>query len=96
MYGSLKGNTEGLVERPVPEPFCLQQAHMDWLRSNPGLGERPAGNLLSPGPWHNFLSHLKTSFPTGAAAPTGQGLFHYGGFTITLRHTTLGRTPLEE
>jgi len=26
----------------------------------------------------------------------GLGLLHYRGFTITLRHTTLGRTPLDE
>jgi hypothetical protein len=34
--------------------------------------------------------------PTGATAPTGPGPPHYPGFTITLRHTTLGRTPLDE
>jgi hypothetical protein len=34
--------------------------------------------------------------PHGATAPSGPGPPHYGGFTITLRHTTLGRTPLEE
>jgi hypothetical protein len=28
--------------------------------------------------------------------PSGPGLSHYRGFTITLRHTTLGRTPLDE
>jgi len=28
--------------------------------------------------------------------PSGQGPPHYQGFTITLRHTTLGRTPLDE
>jgi len=34
----------------------------------------------------------------GATAPRGPGLRprHYQGFTITLRHTTLGRTYLEE
>jgi hypothetical protein len=34
--------------------------------------------------------------PHGATAPSGPGLPHYRGFTITLRHTTLGRTPLDE
>ena len=29
-------------------------------------------------------------------APSGAGPPHYGGFTITLRHNTLGRTPLHE
>ena len=28
--------------------------------------------------------------------PSGPGLPHYRGFTITLGHTTLGRTPLYE
>ena len=35
-------------------------------------------------------------FPHGATAPRGPGPSHYRGFTITLRHTTLGRTPLDE
>jgi hypothetical protein len=29
----------------------------------------------------------------GTTIPGGQGPHHYRGFTITLRHTTLGRTP---
>jgi len=32
----------------------------------------------------------------GATAPSGQGSPHYRGLTITLRHTTLGRTSLYE
>ena len=31
-----------------------------------------------------------------AAAPSGPGPPHCRGFTITLRHNTLGRTPLDE
>jgi hypothetical protein len=31
----------------------------------------------------------------GATAASGPRLPHYRGFTITLRHTTLGRTPLD-
>ena len=34
--------------------------------------------------------------PRGTAAPTGPGPPHYRDFTITLRHITLGRTPLDE
>jgi hypothetical protein len=34
-------------------------------------------------------------FPSGATAPNGPGS-HYRGFTITLRHTTRGMTPLDE
>jgi hypothetical protein len=32
----------------------------------------------------------------GSTTPSGPGPPHYRGFTITLRHTTLGRTPLDE
>jgi hypothetical protein len=35
---------------------------------------------------------LQLSFFTTAQKPQ----LHYQGFTITLRHTTLGRTPLDE
>ena len=35
-------------------------------------------------------------FPHGATSFSGLGPPHYRGFTITPRHTTLGRTPLEE
>jgi hypothetical protein len=41
-------------------------------------------------------SILRFSFFYGAKAPSVSGLPHYWGFTITLRHTTLGRTPLDE
>jgi hypothetical protein len=36
------------------------------------------------------------NFVRGASAPSGPGLPHYRGFGITLRHTILGRTPLDE
>ena len=32
----------------------------------------------------------------GVAVPSGPRPPHYRGFTIALRHTTLGRTPLDE
>jgi hypothetical protein len=37
-----------------------------------------------------------TFFFHGATAPSAPMPPHYRGFTIKLRHTTLGRTPLEE
>jgi hypothetical protein len=40
-----------------------------------------------------FESHFSSR---GSTAPSGPGPPHYGGFTITLGHTTLGRTPLDE
>jgi len=35
-------------------------------------------------------------FPQGATAPSGPGPPGCRGFAITLRHTALGRTPLDE
>jgi hypothetical protein len=32
----------------------------------------------------------------GATAPSGPEIPHYRGITITFRHTTIGRTPLDE
>jgi hypothetical protein len=42
------------------------------------------------------LEYKNRFFFHGATAPSGPGLPHYRGFTITLRHTTIGRTPLDE
>ena len=35
-------------------------------------------------------------FPNGETVPDGPGPPYYRSFTFTLRHTTLGRTPLDE
>jgi hypothetical protein len=43
-----------------------------------------------------FLTNACTSPPHGATAPSGPGPPHFRGLTITLRHTTLGRTALDE
>jgi hypothetical protein len=44
-----------------------------------------------------FSSHdLNIFFFNDSTAPWGPRPPHYRGFTITLRHTTLGRTPLDE
>jgi hypothetical protein len=42
------------------------------------------------------FKHFNYLMSHGATAPRGPGRPHYQGFTITLRHTTLGRTPLHE
>jgi hypothetical protein len=39
---------------------------------------------------------IKLIFSHGPTAPSGPGPSHYRGFTITLRHITFGRTPLDE
>jgi hypothetical protein len=42
-----------------------------------------------------FICFVSSSF-NGATAPSGPGSPHFRGFAITLRHTTLGRTHLDE
>jgi hypothetical protein len=44
----------------------------------------------------SFNLHTGPFFFHVATAPSGPGPPNYRGFTITLRHTTLGRTPLDE
>jgi len=43
----------------------------------------------------NYINK-KHSSPFGTTTPSGPGTPHCRGFTTTLRHTTLGRTPLDE
>jgi len=45
-----------------------------------------------------YLNWLHNSFLLfyGLTAPSGPGPLWYQSFTITLRHTTFGRTPLDE
>jgi len=38
---------------------------------------------------------LVNIFPPWTTAPSRSGLPHYRGFTVTLRHTTLGRNALD-
>jgi hypothetical protein len=44
---------------------------------------------------HNFIA-INVTFFNGAATPNGSGHPHYKAFTITLSHTILDRTPLDE
>jgi hypothetical protein len=50
---------------------------------------------LTPFGWLRFFFTLTLSF-RGATAPSGPWPPYCRGFTITLRHTTLRRTPLDE
>ena len=45
---------------------------------------------------HNEELHGLFFFFHGPTAPSGAGPPRYGGFTNTLRHKTVGRTPLDE
>ena len=69
--------------------------------SNETLGPYKAGNLLTS--WGTvrlsrttLLRGVGSFLFHGATAPSGPGPPHHRGFTTTLRHTTLGRTPLYE
>jgi len=42
----------------------------------------------------SLLYEIQPPPPHGATAPSRSGLPHYRFFTITLRHITLGRSPL--
>jgi hypothetical protein len=50
---------------------------------------------IGEGWWFHIACELYIFF-RGALAPSGPEPRHYRGFTITLWHTTLGRTPLDE
>ena len=47
-------------------------------------------------PWTSMSYVFKFDFFPGSTAPSGPGPPHCRSFTITLRHTTLSRTPLDE
>jgi len=55
-------------------------------------------HIASHGTWAGmFMAHLTYYFFLhGSTAPSGPRPPHCRGFTIILRHTTLGRTPLDE
>jgi hypothetical protein len=52
-------------------------------------------NLVMESPDANFGKGT-WYFPNSETVPGGPGPLHYRSFTFTLRHTTLGRTPLDE
>ena len=43
---------------------------------------------------HSVTNHMNKTYFHDATALSGPGPSHFRSFTITLRHTTLGRTPL--
>jgi hypothetical protein len=45
---------------------------------------------------HSYFVSTNDTFFNGPTAPSGPRPAYYRGFTITLRHTTLGKTPLDE
>jgi hypothetical protein len=79
--------------------FCICWAVVDtmmniWVPLNVG-NSRPSEQLLAA---KEVICSCTPPPPRahGGAAPSGPGRPHYRGVTITHRHTTLGRTPLDE
>jgi hypothetical protein len=77
-----------------------------FIQRSPTECDREASTMRRPWPTRlhendiiNYQFYVPTPMFTfffyGSTAPSGPGSPHYRGFTITLRHTTLGRTPLE-
>ena len=87
----------GIIPLLSPYAFWRAQGHIFVLTLCSSL---PAAAVCRAN--HNLLYVAAVSIagnlpnPHGATAPSGPGYPLYRGFTITLRHTTLGRTPLDE
>jgi hypothetical protein len=85
MYITCKCVRRPRVADPCSVRFGCESASHSWSRdivlSVANCVEMPTAVL-------DFFFH-------GVTAPSGSGPPHCQGFTITLRHTTLGRTPLD-
>ena len=69
------------------KPICMSLNHLNFEKRN--------------GIWLRKCLHLRTYQTTSffyhsTTTPSGPGPSPYRGFTITLRHTTVGRTPLDQ
>jgi hypothetical protein len=82
-----RGNTKAPARKPTSVSLFPLQKHKNpsWYRAR--------SRILKAG----FVKYDATLlfFPM-AQQPSGPEPPHYRGFTITLRHATLGRTPLDE
>ena len=68
-----------------------------WLTYEPGIQTVPAlVATVTTNPIIIVNMTIMIIFSHGATAPSAPGPPHYRGFTIALRHATLGRTPLYE
>jgi hypothetical protein len=77
---------------------CLSENGATRMHINPIQDVSGAVLILSAPvcPCVRTLQPLNPLPPHGATAPNVPGLPHYRGFTMTLRHTTLGTAPLDE
>ena len=75
-----------------------QSGHMWKIVPPPGFDPQTVQPVASCYTNYAILATLVNVriFFHGTTAPSGPEPPHYRGFTITLRHTTLGRSPLDE
>jgi hypothetical protein len=78
----------GRCVRLTTSPSSCAECHEIWEPKPLGTLWATQGQLRDSFTFIYFLS--------GTTAPSGQGRPQCRGFTITPRHTTLGRTPLDE
>ena len=88
----------GMASVNQTRPHCVNQ--MGKTHSKPLSARHGRGTTLSRH-GHGMLCVNQPlfaifSFYHGVTAPSGSRPPHYRGFTITLRHSTLGKTPLDE
>ena len=96
-YGSAVWNSDHVSQlatgilwvRKMELASCLST--VDWNFMRPQCGTR----IMSPN-WRLEFYDSPPPNHIGATYPSGPGTPHYRGFTTTLRHTTFGRTPLDE
>ena len=78
------------------KPSCIYQGSPPNVTEVMTFGTIRVLVAASLQPSFAFSLSLSLSLCHGATAPNGLGPPHYRGFTISLRHTTLGRTSLDE
>jgi hypothetical protein len=96
-YRVLVGKPDG--KRPPERPRLRCEDNTEMERKEIGWEDVDWIDLAQDkDKWRVFVStKIKLFFSNGSTAPRGPRPPHYRGFTITLiRHTTLGRTPLDE
>ena len=75
---------------PIVLLFDTTQSKAPTVTKNTHTYTHKIGHGVNQNKWDQF------PFFYGSAAPCGPGSLPHRGFTITFKHTTLGRTPLHE
>jgi hypothetical protein len=82
----------------TPDAFCLYKKTTDIDVAVPRwfILFNDSAAFVQDDSKHAILIRSVICFSNGAGTPSGPGSPYYQGFTITLRHTKLGRSPLDE